>query len=467
MKSSTLIVILMILTGLVLTPTALYAESGRQQTVAAPPVSQPLVREGTLAVKLAVALNLGKVSNEAEAESALSAVGIAPKNGWIADYPVTPDIIGELQSAVKAAADSKYISLTKEEALKAFQNVTATYDLPVKPSGKAVEEANAGTGESPQAYIPEESTMVNNYYYDEGPPVVTYYAPPVDYAYLYTWVPYPFWWSNFWFPGFYVLGDFDMDIGHGHFHHDRDFDHEFHHDRDFHHGRGRDRFITNHFRDPKTGAVTSIDPATRMHGGNSPARTNTGWSSVSARNGARSIFNQSVNRTNVNHAASGWRERVGSPSGNNWNMNRNSHTALWNRTPVSHGSNSLSTRPRGTFGNARPYSGGRTYTPSGGNRVYNTYRGGMFNSAGGARAFQPRTFEQRTFQPRTFAQRTFRPGTFEQRTFQARTFQPRVGGSFGGWHGGSSVRSFGGWHGGGGSVRSSGGWHGGGFGGRR
>ena len=441
MKSSTLLLILVVLTGLVLTPAVLYAQSGQQQPVS-PPVSQPLVREGTVALKLATALNLGKASNEAEAESALGAVSIAPKNGWIADYPVTPDIVGELQNAVAVAADSKYITMGRDEALKAFQNVMLVYDLPVKPSGKAVEEANAG--ESAQAYSPDESAIVNNYYYDEGPPVVTYYAPPPDYAYLYTWVPYPFWWSDFWFPGFFVLGDFDIDIGHGHFHHDRDFDHDFHHDRDFHHGRDRDRFITNHFRDPKTGAMSRIDPATRVHGGTFPARTKAGWNSVSARNGARSIFDRRVNRAN---AAPGWREGVGSPSGNNWNVSRSSSTTSWNRTPVSHGSNALSTRPHGTFGNARPYSGGRTYIPSGGNRVYNTYRGSMFNSAGNTHTFQPRTFQQRTF--------------------QARTFQPRVGGSFGGWHGGSSVRSFGGWHGGGGSVRSSGGWHGGGFGGRR
>jgi hypothetical protein len=50
--------------------------------------------------------------------------------------------------------------------------------------------------------------VINNYYYREGPPVVTYYAPPPDYLYLYAWVPYPFWYSRFFFSGFFILHDF-------------------------------------------------------------------------------------------------------------------------------------------------------------------------------------------------------------------------------------------------------------------
>ena len=55
-----------------------------------------------------------------------------------------------------------------------------------------------------------EPTVIDNYYSDEGPPVVTYYAPPPDYAYLYAWDPFPFWCGGFWFPGYYVLNDFDF-----------------------------------------------------------------------------------------------------------------------------------------------------------------------------------------------------------------------------------------------------------------
>jgi len=55
-----------------------------QNVQKAPPVSQPLVREGNFAIKLAEVLELGTAKNEAEAESILASVGIAPRNGWIA-----------------------------------------------------------------------------------------------------------------------------------------------------------------------------------------------------------------------------------------------------------------------------------------------------------------------------------------------------------------------------------------------
>ena len=87
----------------------------------APPISQVLVREGNFAVKLVEVLKLGTAKNEAEAESMLASAGIAPKNGWIADYPLTPDIIGELRRAIGAALDSGKLAMNKDEALKAVQ----------------------------------------------------------------------------------------------------------------------------------------------------------------------------------------------------------------------------------------------------------------------------------------------------------------------------------------------------------
>lgn len=87
-------------------------------------VEQGLIREGFLAMKLAEALKIGPVQNEAEAESRLAQIGIAPRNGWIADYPVTPGIMGELQDAVVAAADSGKLAMKKEEVVKVFQNLT-------------------------------------------------------------------------------------------------------------------------------------------------------------------------------------------------------------------------------------------------------------------------------------------------------------------------------------------------------
>ena len=67
----------------------------------------------------------------------------------------------------------------------------------------------------PQSSIPSPGPqVVNNYYYDYGPPVITYYAPPAPYCYLYSWVPYPFWWGpRYFFPGFFILHDFRRHVG--------------------------------------------------------------------------------------------------------------------------------------------------------------------------------------------------------------------------------------------------------------
>src|SRR4030043_2438966 len=101
-----------------LMPIMANAQSG--QTTGAPPVSQTLVREGDFAVKLADTLKIGKPESEEEAESMLVSVGIAPRNGWIADYPVTPDIIGELQNAIGDAAESNRLPMGRESAFEAF-----------------------------------------------------------------------------------------------------------------------------------------------------------------------------------------------------------------------------------------------------------------------------------------------------------------------------------------------------------
>jgi hypothetical protein len=203
------------------------------------PLSQPLIREGTLAVQLADDLGLAKTDNEAQAEDLLDSAGIAPKNGWIADYPVTPDIVVELQASVGAAADSGKLSMDRNTAIRTLQSDISSYNLPVSPdtSGQYGNET----------YAPEypDTSAEDSYYSSPGPPVVTYYAPPPDYAYLYTWVDYPFWWSNFWFPGFFVLADFHIKT---HWHH---------------HGHEYTGYVTNHYGNSSRGYTVRIDPATR------------------------------------------------------------------------------------------------------------------------------------------------------------------------------------------------------------
>jgi hypothetical protein len=233
-----LVIVLMALAVLSMAPVDIHAQSG-QPAGQTPPISPPLVREGDLAIKLVDALKLGPTTSEAEAEIKLGQAEIAPRNGWIADYPVTPDVIGEVMQSISAAADANRLKMGKDEALRAFQDVTAGMNLPVR-GGAPGQTAQKAPGSQ---YSPE-NTVVNNYYNDQGPPVMTYYAPPPDYVYLYAWVPYPFWWWDFWFPGYFILVDFHRVI----------------------HVHNRVEVITNHFVDHRANRVFRIDPVRRFNG---------------------------------------------------------------------------------------------------------------------------------------------------------------------------------------------------------
>lgn len=235
MKKARISLIALLVIGLaVFAPAMVYASPET-----APPVGAPLVREGALAVKLAAALGLGAGMDEAAAESRLGDLGISPRNGWIADYPVTPDITGELQQALIDAADNSRLPMGRDEALKKFYDVNMELGLSVVPY------ADDSIRQSSSEDYPAQTT-VNNYYYSSGPPVVTYYAPPPDYVYLYAWVPFPFWSWGFWFPGFYVLHDFHKTIVI---------------DR-------RVVYVSNHYRGPGHKRVYVVDPVKRhLHTG--------------------------------------------------------------------------------------------------------------------------------------------------------------------------------------------------------
>ena len=229
--------VLLFIVGLlfIVAPAAVYAEQPSP-----PPIAPPLVREGDFAAKLALALGVAATEDEIEAESQLGALGIAPRNGWIADYPITPDIIGELQLTVSDAVTSGKLSMSSDEASKRLFDVTVELGLAVKPYAQT--EISPAEQSGSDNY--PSNTEINNYYYSSGPPVVTYYAPPQDYYYLYAWVPSPFWWFGFWFPGFYVLNDFHKVVVVNH----------------------RTVFVSNHFRDITHQRVYRIDPVHRYHG---------------------------------------------------------------------------------------------------------------------------------------------------------------------------------------------------------
>jgi hypothetical protein len=223
---------------LLASPSNAFAQA--EQTDNPPPIEQPLLREGSLAVQLVAALGLQGTNDEVAAESILGNAGIAPRNGWIADYPVTPDIVGELRQSISDAADAGNIPLDRDESLKKLDDIIGGIGVSVSPYGG---QTASGTVPGEEEYYPG-STVINNYYYEEGPPVVTYYTPPADFYYLYSWIPYPFWCGTFWFPGFFILNDFHRTIfvGHRHF------------------------FISNHFHDRRVNKVFRIDPRARFNG---------------------------------------------------------------------------------------------------------------------------------------------------------------------------------------------------------
>jgi hypothetical protein len=239
------------------------------------------VREGAFAVSLTEALNIGHPSTETEAESLLGTAGVAPRNGWIADYPVTPDIIGELRDSVVYAVQAKTLSMDKDTALEALDNVQAGASISVSPGPagppESYSEGAPGSLQTGENGYPDQ-TVINNYYSEEGPPILTYYAPPPDYYYLYSWVPYPFWWSGFWFGGFFMLNDF-----HRHF-------------RD----HGHMSVVSNHFNDVRANRVFRIDPVNRFRGrtfaGMGAPRSNT-FINTGVRGASERVFNGSHGRS--------------------------------------------------------------------------------------------------------------------------------------------------------------------------
>ena len=366
------LLVIMLALSLMIVPFAVYGQSEQAASNSPPPVSQQLVPEGDFALKLLSALNLGTATTEAQAEDMLSSVGIAPKNGWIADYPVTPIIIGELQNAVVAAADAHKLSMGRDDALKAFQGVTTEFGLAVVPGSPGQYAEN-------QAQL--NPTEINNYYYDEGPPIITYYPPPWDYYYLYAWVPYPFWWGGFFFTGFYCLHDFHRGIFIGHHHH----------------------FVSNHFVDPKTHAVHRVDPTTRTIGrtvNTSPARTQ-GFRSPEARKAAGSIFNRSFERTNRGMTSSlgntGRQNGMNLPKGQgrSFNAPNVTHERSFSTAPrtgggsFSHPSRSFGASPsfsegsRG-FSSSHSFGGSSAGRSSGGFSGSHSFSGGFSGGGGGS-----------------------------------------------------------------------------------
>ncbi len=223
---------------LLASPFATYAvDYGSQppQKQQSPPVAQPLVREGDFAMKLAAELDLGNPSDEASAEQMLAEAGVAPANGWISDYPVTPAIIAQLNDSLMFSASKGKLSVSYEDAQQSVVDLAQQMNLPLPTRG------------SEGATTPASTSAVNDYYASEGPPVITYYAPPEDYAYMYDWVPFPAFWFGITFPGFFIRHHFRTTVVVSPFF-------GFHHlhgraivtNRFFDHGTHREFFVDHH-----------------------------------------------------------------------------------------------------------------------------------------------------------------------------------------------------------------------------
>ena len=180
-----------------------------------PPIEQPLVREGEFAAELASAFNLTSLHDEAAGESYLASVNIMPRNGWISDYPVTPDIIAEVRDSAARSASAGNLQISEVDAVGVVDNVSIAMNLPVKVNyGSNSEYQSRTTPPPPETYQYLEPSVVEDYYDDNKPPIVTYYPPPHGYGYLYDWVPWPFWWGGYGFEGFFILVDFDRNHHH-------------------------------------------------------------------------------------------------------------------------------------------------------------------------------------------------------------------------------------------------------------
>lgn len=167
-----------------------------------------LVRQGDFAILLAEALHLGVVEREEEAIRHLEDGDIAPEDGWIADYPVTPEILAQLALTIGDAADSGAIALSRDEALGALQALAADFGLSI-PDELVPRYARRYLRDD--AYDCRGST-ISRYYDNYGPPVLSYCRPPYDYDALYDWRPYGSWWHGHYYPGYYLLHRFHLVI---------------------------------------------------------------------------------------------------------------------------------------------------------------------------------------------------------------------------------------------------------------
>ncbi len=260
----------------------------------AAPIVPDIVREGDFALALVEILDLVPAASEADAESLLTSYGIVPPNGWIADYPVTPDVLRDLEMDIASAAHAGLLRISRDDAMARLAELTTELGLP-SPGSPNTKHGMVPSGSEED--VTPVSSDIEDFYAQEGPPIITYIPPLYDYGYLYDWVPYSFYWFGLSFPGYYILHDF-----HGVrkvLIHKRHGKHAIHGK----HGAYRVysyRRVSNHVIDPETGRLTVVQPGSRIvrqvpvHGINSSDRSR--FTSEEARRGAHSILRRGLFR---------------------------------------------------------------------------------------------------------------------------------------------------------------------------
>ena len=393
------VLVILVAAGLFLAPYTI-SVNAQSSTSKRPPIGQPLVSEGEFAEELATALNLTSSHDEAAAEDALASISIAPRNGWISDYPMTPDIIAEVRESAARSASAGSLRMAETEATGIVDSVSNAMNLPIEVAGgkhayeSSSSSSSSGSSSSSEyessssfeyqssssseyesssgAPPPEFSdyvapTDVEEYYNDYGPPIVSYYPPPWGYSSLYAWVPWPFWWGGFGFGGFFILNDFDR---HDHFHH-----------------------FSNHVTNAN-GSVSRINAVTRATGtgtrststlaGASRSPQGSRLSSANARPSASAVMDRlaasrgantaGASTTSRNLASSGSSRNMGNANGAARNsvtanqiMNRlasTSHAQIMSQSAIARSASSSgrsfnsTTSSRSSSGGVRSYGGG-------------------------------------------------------------------------------------------------------------
>ena len=401
-------------------------------------IEQTLVPESVFAMQLAEALKLGPVTDEAKVEELLSGLGIEPKNGWISEYPVTPEVLGDVEKVIDMASDQGKIALTKDQALKVFDDVKAKLGFDVKPGSnspaglikkpgkttvymytdnngrahftddqdsipvenrktmKIISQTSlsglsgstvSGTTQAPapQYKAKPKPEVINQQYEKQGPPVVTYYAPPDSYIYLYSWMPYPFWSTGLYYPGYFVLKDFHRQATvnrHAYF-------------VTHHHGGGSEFSRSRSVEHENQGLQGPLKPEGMDH--------SRGVSTPNAQAGARAIVEHNQNRNDLTNGTFDSRMDT-------------------SRKPYSSAGNP------GTFGNIPVVPNGRIMMPN------DMYRPTPYSSIGNSG-----TFGNTPVVPNG---RIMMPNNFNRSTPYSSGFQS--GGSFGGFQGNGNFTGHGG-----------------------